>query len=189
MILYLPSKEWGQAVLFFSLDSFGQKRRQTHITLAVQWLGLVGLGWPWVLSLIWQLRSYKPHNSAKRQKRKRRQVQGRGMSVLVSTVDQEVVEPSLTPKPAPDPLPERQVCASGSPSGGPGQRALEAGGGKPSTPPPTSRPHWRGQCHRGGCAGSLACREAGSRSREAVRASPAPRPYPRRPGLACGRLG
>ena len=57
------------------------------------------------------------------------------MSALVSEVDQEMVEPSLTPKPASDLLPERQVGASGSPSGGPGQRALEADGGKPSTPP------------------------------------------------------
>lgn len=64
--------------------------------------------------------------------KKETEVQGGGVSALVTAVDQEVVEPSLTPKPARDPFPERQVGASGLPSGG--QRALEAGGGRPSIP-------------------------------------------------------
>ena len=66
--------------------------------------------------------------------KKETEVQGGGVSALVTAVGQEVVEPSLTPQPARDPFQERQVGASGLPSGGPGQRALEAGGGRPSIP-------------------------------------------------------
>lgn len=72
--------------------------------------------------------------SQKTKMKKETEVQGGGVSALVTAVGQEVVEPSLTPKPARDPFPERQVGASGLPSGGPGQRALEAGGGRPSIP-------------------------------------------------------